>query len=166
MASRGKKRSNDRYYIYDKNTKEKYEVTEEAYKAYYTELWRQRKELQKLGKCVCPQAKLWMCDGDCLSCRFSSDGLMSQADDDDGQITSNAVGAALETPEDVFGNMEQLDYARRLLSEMDPDGEQIFDLLLEGIPNSGIARVLNRPQSSFVYQLKKYRAELQAKCNR
>lgn len=163
MASRGNERTNGNYFIYDNHTKEKYEVTEEVYKAYYQELWRQRKEMQKLGKCVCPMAKLWMCDGDCLSCRFSSDGSMTQIDDD-GQITGRALDANFETPEDICGNMDELDFARRLLSEMDPDGEQIFNLLLEGIPVSKIARALNRPQSSCDYQIRKYRAELKAKC--
>ena len=60
--------------IYIRSTKTWVSVTEEVYREYYRPIWRLQKETQKNGQCMCPKAKLWVCDGDCATCEYRAAG--------------------------------------------------------------------------------------------
>ena len=62
------------YKIYLPHEKQWVEVTEPQYYAYYREIWTTRKRAQKHRQCMCPKSKLWLCDGDCIVCRFHAPG--------------------------------------------------------------------------------------------
>ena len=51
-------------FIYDRTTGEKIPVSKEVRDAYYGEAARIRMKEQAHGRCVCPQSKVWACDGD------------------------------------------------------------------------------------------------------
>lgn len=59
-----------KYRIYDKTTKQWYEIPEDQYREY--DRWRTalRKRMQYRGECFCPRSKWWLCDGNCLDCEF------------------------------------------------------------------------------------------------
>lgn len=165
MANASKKKSSGKYQIYDRRTKTFIVVSRDIYLAYYRETWRQRKEAQKLGKCLCRRNNLWMCDGNCLGCQFSSDGVMKQDDDDRGQISCQMQHREPQTPEEVYADAEVLDALLKRLVELDPQGERIFALFKKELSDTEIAGILHRPQSTFADQIKRYRKELKKLIN-
>ena len=66
--------------IYDKNTKQWYEIPEDQYREY--DRWRTalRKRMQYRGECFCPRSKWWLCDGNCLDCEFHNNTTVSLDD--------------------------------------------------------------------------------------
>lgn len=62
------------YKIYLPHEKQWVEVTETQYYAYYRDIWATRKRAQAHHQCMCPKDKHWMCDGDCLICKFHAPG--------------------------------------------------------------------------------------------
>ena len=59
-----------KYRIYDKTTKQWYEIPEDQYREY--DRWRTalRKRMQYRGECFCPRSNWWLCDTHCLDCEF------------------------------------------------------------------------------------------------
>ena len=68
------------YRIYDKTTKQWYEISEDQYREY--DRWRTalRKRMQYRGECFCPRSKWWLCDGNCLDCEFHNNTTVSLDD--------------------------------------------------------------------------------------
>lgn len=63
--------------IYDKTTKQWYEIPEDQYREY--DRWRTalRKRMQYRGECFCPRSKWWLCDGNCLDGEFRNNTIIS-----------------------------------------------------------------------------------------
>ena len=68
------------YRIYDKGTRQWFEVTPEQYAEF--DQWRtnKRKREQYHGRCMCPRNKWWLCDGLCDDCEFHAPGDMLSLD--------------------------------------------------------------------------------------
>lgn len=69
-----------KYRIYDKTTKQWYEIPEDQYREY--DRWRTalRKRMQYRGECFCPRSKWWLCDVNCLDCEFRNNTTVSLDD--------------------------------------------------------------------------------------
>ena len=67
-------------FICDRTTGEKIPVSKEVRDAYYGEAARIRMKEQAHGRCVCPQSKVWACDGDCLICEYRRSGNLASLD--------------------------------------------------------------------------------------
>ena len=67
-------------FIYIRATGEKIPVAKEVRDVYYNEAARIRMKAQAHGQCVCPQSKVWVCDGDCLVCEYRRSGDMASLD--------------------------------------------------------------------------------------
>ena len=67
-------------FIYDRATGEKIPVSKEVRDAYYGEAARIRMKEQAHGRCVCPQSKVWACDGDCPICEYRRSGDLASLD--------------------------------------------------------------------------------------
>lgn len=65
-----KSNGNQSQRIYDKTTRTWYEVSEDQYREF--DRWRTnlRKREQYWGCCFCPRGKWWLCDGNCVDCKF------------------------------------------------------------------------------------------------
>ena len=77
-------------FIYIRATSEKVPVTKEVRDEYYREAARVRMREQAHGHCVCPQSKVWACDGDCLTCEHRRSGDLASLDipiGEDGEDT-------------------------------------------------------------------------------
>lgn len=79
---------------------------------------------QAHGQCVCPQSKVWVCDGDCLVCEYRRSGDMASLD---VPIGEDGEGALLdmvpdEAPsiESVIADRDLLDRLFARLRELDP----------------------------------------------
>ena len=73
--------------IYDKGTRQWFDVSPDAYEAYDRERTAFRKKMQHQGLCCCPRSKWWLCDMACMYCDYRCDGTLSlnmpQGDDED-----------------------------------------------------------------------------------
>ena len=88
------------YKIYIPSTHQFVPVTKEVYYDYYRPIWRIRKQAQKYGQCMCPQSKLWRCDGCCLDCPYHAAGNMSSLD-----YEQELIG---DVHEDPSANVEEM----------------------------------------------------------
>ncbi len=160
MAIRDKNPGNDKHYIYDRRSGRKINVSDEIYAEYYRELWRQRKQAQSQGRCLCPFWELWKCDDNCTDCPHRADGMMMQLDDDNGEVSMSTQRIRIATPEEEYEATELYGRLRRLLEKLDARGGEILDLLCKELPDSTIAKKLGRPQRTFASQMERYRREM------
>ena len=138
-------------FIYDRTTGEKIPVSKEIRDAYYGEAARIRMKEQAHGRCVCPQSKVWACDGDCLICEYRRSGDLASLDVPIG-----------EDGEDTLMDRDLLDRLFARLRELDPDADTIITMWMDddNVSDRAIAKALGRPQRTFADQMKKYRTEL------
>ena len=153
-------------FIYIRATGEKIPVAKEVRDVYYNEAARIRMKAQAHGQCVCPQSKVWVCDGDCLVCEYRRSGDMASLD---VPIGEDGEGALLdmvpdEAPsiESVIADRDLLDRLFARLRELDPDADTIIAMWMDDdkVSDRTIAKALGRPQRTFADQMKKYRTEL------
>ena len=153
-------------FIYDRSTKTKIPVSKEVRDAYYGEAARIRMKAQAHGQCVCPQSKVWVCDGDCLVCEYRRSGDMASLDIPVGEDGEDTMLDMIqdETPsiEGVVADRDLLDRLFARLRELDPDADAIIAMWQAdwNVSDRTIAEALCRPQRTFADQMKKYRTEL------
>ena len=129
------------YKIYLPHEKQWVEVTQEQYHAYYRDIWAARKRAQKHRQCMCPKSKLWLCDGDCLICKFRAPG------------DSLSLDLTLENENGEERSL--LDMLFQRLGEIMPEARCIGDLRLAGLSDAEITDEIGIPRTTFLYRLKK-----------
>jgi len=152
-------------FIYDPITREKYPCSEEVFQSYYADAGRIRKREQYHQRCMCPRAKWWMCNGDCLVCRYHAAGdtlSLDAPNTDDGKALFDTELMDPVCMEDIVSTRLLLEQLLKRLRELDPDADRIIRMWTEdpGISDRAIAEQLGRPQRTFADQMKKYRTEL------
>lgn len=155
MQKTENQQSNRTYKIYIHRIKTWVEVTKEQHDAYYRDIWATRKRAQSHGQCMCPKAKLWMCDGDCLACEFKAAGDILSLD----HTTENKKGKQtsfmdiLESDEpsaaSIMEEAELLTALYQRLQELDPDGRRICELIMEGKSEREAAADMQMARSTF-----------------
>ena len=104
------------YRIYDKNTKQWYEIAEDQYREY--DRWRTalRKRMQYRGECFCPRSKWWLCDGNCLNCEFRNNTTVSLDDPLPNGEGTLADYVPDDAPEQAYDDpKQQAEYLYRLI---------------------------------------------------
>ena len=120
-------------FIYDRTTGEKIPVSKEVRDAYYGEAARIRMKEQAHGRCVCPQSKVWACDGDCLICEYRRSGDLASLDvpiGEDGEDTlMDMVPSEAPAIESIIADRDLLDrlFARLRLDHLIARAFQIDD---------------------------------------
>ena len=151
-------------FICDRTTGEKIPVSKEVRDAYYGEAARIRMKEQAHGRCVCPQSKVWACDGDCLICEYRRSGNLASLDVPIGKEGEDTLMDMVpsETPaiESIIADHDLLDRLFARLRELDPDADTIMWMDDDNVSDRAIAKALGRPQRTFADQMKKYRTEL------
>lgn len=153
-------------FIYDRTTGEKIPVSKEVRDAYYGEAARIRMKEQAHGRCVCPQSKVWACDGDCLICEYRRYGDLASLDvpiGEDGEDTlMDMVPSEAPAIESIIADRDLLDRLFARLRELDPDADTIIGMWQADwkVSDRAIAEALGRPQRTFADQMRKYRTEL------
>lgn len=138
--------------IYIRSTKQWVHVTEEIYREYYRPIWRLQKEAQKNGQCVCPKSKLWICDSDCATCEYRATGntISLDAPIENGDGNEFSLTDTIEDPNSNFSDIlvDRLLLEQLLdeLTECDPEGKRICELIMQGSSKEEIADTL---QSEF-----------------
>ncbi len=157
-------------FIYDRKTKTKIPVSREVRDAYYREAARIRMKEQDHGRCVCPQSKVWACDGDCLTCEYHRSGDLASLDvpiGEDGEDTLlDMVPSEAPSIESVIADRDLLNRLFARLRELDPEADTIIAMWQDNykVSDRAIAEALGRPQRTFADQMKKYRMELRRIC--
>ena len=152
--------------IYDRTTGEKIPVSKEVRDEYYREAARIRMKEQAHGRCVCPQSKVWACDGDCLICEYRRSGDLASLDvpvGEDGEDTlMDMLPSEAPAIERIIADRDLLDRLFARLRELDPDADTIIAMWMDdgNVSDRAIAKTLGRPQRTFADQMKKYRTEL------
>lgn len=118
------------YRIYDKITKQWYEIPEDQYREYNR--WRTalRKRMQYRGECFCPRSKWWLCDGNCLDCEFRNNTIISLDDplpDGEGTLADYVPDNAPLIGE-VLAEKAELDQLLERLQELMPEAKRIAEL--------------------------------------
>lgn len=155
------------YKIYLPREKQWVEVTEEQYHAYFRDIWAARKRAQKHRQCMCPKSKLWLCDGDCLVCRFHAPGdnlsLDLTYENSDGEEYSmlDKLTDHFASIDDIVTDQIMLDMLFTRLGEIVPEAHRIGDLRLAGLSDVEIADEIGIPRTTFLYRLKKAKELLQ-----
>ena len=155
------------YKIYLPHEKQWVEVTQEQYQAYYRNIWAARKRAQKHRQCMCPKSKLWLCDGDCLVCRFHAPGdnlsLDLTYENSDGEEYSmlDKLTDHFASIDDIVTDQIMLDMLFTRLGEIVPEAHRIGDLRLAGLSDAEIADEIGIPRTTFLYRLKKAKELLQ-----
>ena len=149
------------YKIYLPHEKQWVEVTQEQYHAYFRDIWSTRKRAQKHRQCMCPKSKLWLCDGDCLVCRFRAPGdnlsLDLTYENSDGEEYSmlDKLTDHFASIDDIVTDQIMLDMLFTRLGEIVPEAHRIGDLRLAGLSDAEIADEIGIPRTTFLYRLKK-----------
>ena len=154
--------------IYLKATRQWVEVTEEYYRDHTRHYDALRKRQQSHGQCVCPKNKFWLCDGDCLVCKFHRAGDMHSLDftveNEDGDACSplDAIPDPAPSLEAVICDKAELDQLFDRLNELMPEAVQIGKLRQEGLSDEAIAKVIGIKRTTFRSRLDKAKAQLAA----
>ena len=136
--------------IYIRNTNQWVPVTTEFYLEYYRPLWRLQKEMQRNGQCFCSKSRLWICDGDCATCEYraagnavSLDAPIENADGDEFSLI-DSIEDPTSNFADVLVDRLLLEQLLDELTERDPEGKRICELIMEGKSKTEIADTLQR----------------------
>ena len=150
------------YRIYDKTTKQWYEIPEDQYREY--DRWRTalRKRMQYRSECFCPRSKWWLCDGNCLDCEFHNSTTVSLDDplpDGEGTLADYVPGDA-PLIEEVLSEKAELDQLFKRLQELMPEAKRIGELREEGLSDEAIADIIGIKRTTFLSRLKKAKEKL------
>lgn len=138
-------------FIYDRTTGEKIPVSKEVRDEYYREAARIRMKEQAHGRCVCPQSKVWACDGDCLICEYRRSGDLASLDvpvGEDGEDTlMDMLPSEAPAIERIIADRDLLDRLFARLRELDPDADTIITMWIDddNVSDRAIAKALGRP---------------------
>ena len=152
--------------IYDKGTKQWFEVTPEEFTEYDRWRTRVRKKEQYHHRCMCPGSKWWLCDGMCDDCEFHAAGDVLSLDaprtNEDGDEVSLLDGFA--SPEsdlnDIVLDQILMQQLLKRLAELMPEASEIGRLRLQGLKDEDIADAIGIKRTTFRSRIEKARAAL------
>ena len=156
------------YRIYDKITRQWFEVTPEQYTEF--DRWRTnlRKREQYHGRCMCPRSKWWLCDGMCDDCEFHAAGDVLSLDkpipteDSDEVSLADALADPSPSIEDVICDKAELDHLFKRLNEIMPEATEIGRLRMKKLSDEAIAEIIGIKRTTFLSRLKKATEKLSA----
>ncbi|MCD7740818.1 MAG: hypothetical protein LUI06_01240 [Ruminococcus sp.] len=156
------------YKIFIKRIKHWETVPEEFYKEYMRDTSRFRQANQRRGLCFCSKRLFWLCDTDCVNCKFSKaskelsldmsvpteygDILLAEMipSDDEDILDAYVLSKLIE---DMYDEME----------DMNIEYKHMCELVMQGKSKREAARILGMSHSTFNYRFKKLTCKLRHK---
>lgn len=136
-------------------------VSDEVFHEYYRPVWAHMKRMQYHGRCYCPKSRIWECDADCELCRHARKGDISSLD----EIRMNADGDTCTLADTMMDNtvdvesmvvdVALMDALSAKVKELEPDLQDIFNLLLEEKTEREIAQTLGYKSQTSVNRKRK-----------
>ena len=163
-----KEKQSKSYRIYDKGTRQWFEVTREQYIEYDRWRTRVRKKEQYHGRCMCPRTKWWLCDGMCDDCEFQARGDVLSMDtpfesNDGDEFT---LHDATPDPDSLFESaicdQDELAHLFERLNELMPEAEEIGKLRLQNLKDEEIAERIGIKRTTFRSRLSKAKEKLES----
>lgn len=153
-----RKKNKDGSYKYFLHVKNQFvEVSEEIYKAYYSENWKAVYSFMHThGMCRCNYG--YLCEGDCNFCpyRCAGNGVSWEEMLDRGAEQINAEMRVQEEIENSILLQSLVDAAREQVA----DGEKILKLMLMEYPEREISEMLDIPKTTLHRRIVKIREVL------
>lgn len=154
------------YHIYLKDLHQWVPVSKTDFDNYYRDVNAYRRRQQEHGRCVCPASKRYLCDMDCCTCRFHKGGDELSLDYTVTDEDDNEKSWLEDLPDDrpsaqsVMEDRELLDTLLHKLDELDPEGRQICELVIEGRSERDCGKEMGMARNTFVYKRDKLFAAL------
>lgn len=112
---------------------------------------------------MCEKHNLWKCDAHCDLCEYHT-GYGSLSLDESSEkgngVLSDVIPDSRPSMGEVLSDALLLEQLIAKLRELDPKADIILELLREGKSSRDIAAALERPHTSYVDQMKRYRKQL------
>ena len=147
-------------FIYDPVSRQKIDVSEEVYGAYYRPIWAMFKRAHDHGTCRATQSQWWLCQGDCAVCRFhyrdKHDSLELMAES--GKQTADYSPTI--DPESIAVDVLYFEGLLKRLDELMPEARKIGELRLRGLTDADIAEQIGIKRTTFLSRLKKAKEKL------
>ena len=151
--------------IFNRSTRQWFEVPADTYRVYEHECAAFRKSMQRQGRCTCYFSKWWVCDMMCLYCKYRTDGTVAL-----DALLGEAKDMTLldffpdESPafEDVLAERDLFDRLIARLKEIDPDAEFLLASWTSDnrVSDRALAKALGVKQRTFADRMKRLRSEL------
>lgn len=142
-------------------------ATQEQYEAYMRPIWADMKREERSRRCMVSngKGKLKRCDGDCKKCDRMKDGAALSLEsffEENGLEFEDASTTQCETILTAMLFEDLLEKLRQLAPELTP----IFEMLYDGKSQYAIAELIDKPQTSVNYLIKRMRTILQQHISR
>ncbi len=145
---------------------QRFPCTKKQFDDYYRDINAYRRTQQNHGRCVCPQSKRLMCDMDCWTCPYQTNGDISYLDDslfdEYGHEMTWLDHLQEQLPELQSLSVEDMaadsiDFRGVLerMSEIMPQAIEIGRLRQMGLSDEAIAAELQTPRMTLAYRLNK-----------
>ncbi len=157
------------YEIYIAEKKELITVTEEQYYAYYRPIWAICRKAKRHGQCVCPKEEVWLCDGNCIACKYKRDGdtvsLNNTIKDSYGRDIElgNVIKSDSKSLTEILEEGELKDELHKFIQSLDEQDRNICLLVMSGCSERDIAKKLNMPRNTYTYRRDKLFEEFRKK---
>ena len=116
-------------------------VTEDVYRAYMRPIWREHKRRERANRCRIGGVR---CTGDCSQCPHQRTGTAVSLERLD-EVDNTPADLSADVQEIIEGRM-LLEELFRQLEELDPDGQLLCRLLMDGMSERQIAGKLGISQ--------------------
>lgn len=160
-------KSENKNRIYDKGTKQWFEVTPEQFREYDRWRTRLRKRMQYHGLCKCPRSKWWLCDGVCDDCEYRCipGNIISidkpvESDSGDEMSLHDVIPDPNSLFESAVCDQDELKQLLKRLAELIPEASEIGQLRLQGLKDEDIADAIGIKRTTFRSRIEKARAAL------
>lgn len=142
-------------------------ATKEQYEEYMRPLWAEMKRGERARRCMVSNGngKLKRCEKDCKSCEKMKDGAPLSLDSFYEKTELEFEEPSANQCDAVLTAMLFEDLLESLRSQA-PDLAKIFEMLYDGKSQYAIAELIDKPQSTVNYMIKRIRTILQQQVNR
>ena len=142
-------------------------VPEEIYRPINREISCIRKRMQRSGRCVCPENKLWACDAHCGVCPFSACGdtvsIDTLVNDSEDLTLEDTFVSEAPSMEETFMEEELIRALHEELEKLDPASRRICELIASGNSERKAASILGVSDTAFRYRWGKIKRRLAEK---
>lgn len=136
--------------IYIQLTGEFVPVAEETFYSFYNSCSAERKQLQKEGKCFCPQKRVWQCDSNCVHCPFSPKPEPNTESEETSDETEK--GSAADNLEKCIDNIVLKQLIEKL-TEVYPEAGTVIWLRYMGYSDREIEKKIHIPRRTFEFHI-------------
>jgi DNA-directed RNA polymerase specialized sigma24 family protein len=153
--------------IYDRDSRQWIDVTEEQYRDYMRDTDRTRKKMQGRKECNLERSKFWLCDGCCVGCPYRMKGRMTSMDEQLGAEESGedfTLHDVIGDPKSAFEDqtVDRIYYRQIINRLMDlyPEAIEIGELRMQGKNDSEIAEIIGVKRTTFRSRLEKAKKQI------